>query len=94
MFRAVVVLPSEHYVYYTWDDPMKEEKIIICINEKNFRLEMNECCGIFDKESVDPVYYSLFINGGEKVLIVSRDVEVIDSISDVSRIDLEKKNIK
>lgn len=88
MFRVVVVLPSEHYVNYTWDDPMKEEKIIICINEKNLTLEMNECCGIFDKESADPVYYSLFVNGGEKVLIVSRDVEVIDSISDVSRIDL------
>ena len=78
-------------MYYTWNDPMKEHKLVLLVNEKRTIIELNESCGIISKESSDPIYYSIFDDGMERVLIVTRDIQIIESISDVSDLFIDCK---
>ncbi|CAF1065734.1 unnamed protein product [Adineta steineri] len=75
------VLPAQYYVYYTWNDPFKPRELVVSSNQQNITVQLNPACGVLDKESDEPVYYAIFHDGPQTVLMFSRDTSIIESVS-------------
>ncbi|CAF0900458.1 unnamed protein product [Adineta steineri] len=77
------MLPSQYYLYYTWDDPLKPRELIILSNQQSTSIQLNPVCGVIDKDSEDCVYYAIFHDGPQTVLFFSSDQSIIESVSDM-----------
>ncbi|CAF4893614.1 unnamed protein product, partial [Rotaria sp. Silwood1] len=82
----IQILPPQYYIYYTWHDPLKPQELILSTNADNVTVKINPVCGVIDKESENPIYYAIFHDGPQTVLIFSSETQIIEAVSDTSLI--------
>ncbi|CAF4205032.1 unnamed protein product, partial [Adineta steineri] len=85
-------LPPQNYVYYTWIDPFKPCELDISANKKNVTIKLNPASGVIEEDNEENIYYGIFHDGPQTVLLFSCDMTIIRSVTDSSLLDEPIKN--
>ncbi|UJR24151.1 hypothetical protein I4U23_027117 [Adineta vaga] len=86
------VLPPQYYVYYTWNDQLKPQELFISIGQSTATLELNPMCGILGNENEQKIYYAIFHDGPQTVLLFSYEQDIIESVSDTESVNEKLKD--
>ncbi|CAF0751812.1 unnamed protein product [Rotaria sordida] len=76
-----ITLPPQHYVYYTWLNPLKARALSVNCNESKTELGLNPQCGFLKKDSEHNINYAMFMDGIQTVLLISDDTKIIAAAS-------------
>ncbi|CAF3768117.1 unnamed protein product [Adineta steineri] len=85
-------LPPQNYVYYTWIDPFKPCELDISANKKTVTIKLNPASGVIEEDNEENIYYGIFHDGPQTVLLFSCDMTIIRSVTDSSLLDEPIKN--
>ncbi|CAF3386362.1 unnamed protein product [Rotaria sp. Silwood1] len=77
------VLPPQHYVYYTWFNPLKSRALSVFCGENKIELELSPQCGFLKKDDKHSISYATFVDGIQTVLLVSDDTRIIAAASGI-----------
>ncbi|CAF2933999.1 unnamed protein product [Rotaria sp. Silwood2] len=77
------VLPSQHYVCYTWLQPLKSRALSIFCDDNKTELELNPQCGFLKKDDEHCISYAIFMDGIQTVLLFSDDIKIIAAASGI-----------
>ncbi|CAF1398617.1 unnamed protein product [Adineta ricciae] len=82
------VLPSQHYLYYTWNDPFKPYELTISADVESVTVELHPTYGVLDQK----IHYAVFHDGPQTVLLFSSDTSIIESVTDTSLVEEPIRN--
>jgi len=82
--KRTQLLPSKYFQYYTWIDQLKSKELIVSIDEYSTQLDLNPSCGIIGKQQDNQIYYAIFRDGLQTVIIFTNHTQIIEAISDVN----------
>ncbi|CAF1105334.1 unnamed protein product [Rotaria sp. Silwood1] len=77
------VLPPLHYVYYTWVNPLKPRTLAIACQDQSVSIELNSLCGVLEAKDQQPVYYAVFQDGPQTVLLFAEETALIEAVTNV-----------
>ncbi|CAF0796846.1 unnamed protein product [Adineta steineri] len=75
----IQILSSQHYVYYTWNNPFKPHKLLVSSNGQNKEIEFHPVCGYIEND----IFYAVFHDGPQTVLIITDEKSIIKAVTDV-----------
>ncbi|UJR16774.1 hypothetical protein I4U23_003674 [Adineta vaga] len=78
--RQTHVLPSQHYVYYTWSNIFKSRKLTVSCNEQDITLELRSVYGCLESSNGDRIFYVIFHDGPQTILIFAEEISIIKSV--------------
>ncbi|CAF3861922.1 unnamed protein product, partial [Adineta steineri] len=76
----IQILSSQHYVYYTWNNPFKPHKLLVSSNGQNKEIEFHPVCGYIEND----IFYAVFHDGPQTVLIITDEKSIIKAVTDLS----------
>ncbi|CAF4959633.1 unnamed protein product, partial [Rotaria sp. Silwood1] len=77
------VLPPLHYVYYTWVNPLKPRTLAIACHDQSVSIGLNPLCGVLEAKDLQPVYYAVFQDGPQTVLLFAEETALIEAVTNV-----------
>ncbi|CAF3896761.1 unnamed protein product, partial [Rotaria magnacalcarata] len=78
-------LVPNYSVYYTWTDPLKAREIIATCNHQSIIIELNPHQGVIGmNENIGTIFYAVFIDGVQTVLLFTYNKEIIESAYNLS----------
>ncbi|CAF2841774.1 unnamed protein product [Rotaria sp. Silwood2] len=77
------VLPPLHYVYYTWVNPLKPRTLVVACHDQSVSIELNLLCGVLEAKDLQPVYYAVFQDGPQTVLLFSEETDLIKAVTNM-----------
>ncbi|CAF3774247.1 unnamed protein product [Adineta steineri] len=80
--KQIQILSSQHYVYYTWNDSFKSQKLSISCNGQNREIEYQ--IKPFSDYLENHIFYAVFYDGRQTVLIFTDQKSIIKAIVDHS----------
>ncbi|CAF3245417.1 unnamed protein product [Rotaria sp. Silwood2] len=77
------VLPPLHYVYYTWIDPTKSQALVVACRDQSVSIELNPLCGVLETNDRQSVYYAIFHDGPQTVLLFAEETNLIEAVTNI-----------
>ncbi|CAF3775950.1 unnamed protein product, partial [Rotaria magnacalcarata] len=78
------VVPPQHYVYYTWFNPLKLKELIVSYDTENTKIDLTPQCGLIKKDGDHIINYATFMDGVQTVLLISDNAKIIEAASGIS----------
>ncbi|CAF4497379.1 unnamed protein product [Rotaria socialis] len=78
-------LVPNYSVYYTWADPLKAREIVVTCNNQSVIIELNPHQGVIGmNENIGTIFYAVFIDDVQTVLLFTYNKEIIESVYNLS----------
>ncbi|CAF1170061.1 unnamed protein product [Rotaria sordida] len=75
------ILPPLHYIYYTWINPLKLRTLFIGCHDQSVSIELNPLCGVLEANDQQQVYYTVFQDGPQTVLLFTEETDLIEAVT-------------